>query len=477
MNCGPSRRRPRGERQLQNPHVSQVPTRRSTLPTGRLSSGNCPGQQLRNARLVAGPHVSAAAPESSESGAARMSGRVSGRPALRLSRRRSGLASAPAAYASAACSSHACWPCLAARRASPASVRLVRRAQREVPGLRHDQRLLVDAAGDEHQPLGGARHDPVVGGERRGGQQLGVHHRGDQQRRHVGGDEPGRARAAGPPTRRRAGGRAARRAPTRRRRARAAGPAPAAATGSGPAPSDSSWPTAGPTPRPPRPRPRRGGRRAWRPTPRARRWRARPAAATPPSSPGVVRRSPRSRSIASMPSRAAARADGTPSRACRRASELGVHRGVRLAAADLPGAGSLPEMDDDATAPGALLRAGGRRLPPRSSLVPRRGGRSGWSARTPRRCSSSAPAPASSPRSWSSSATTSTRPNPTRRCSRCCSATCPTCATSESPAPRRSRCRDRRSTSWSRRSRSTGSTTTARCPRSRGCCGPAATSR
>ena len=37
-----------------------------------------------------------------------------------------------------------------------------------MPRFGHDHRLLVDAAGDQHQPLRGARHDAVVGGERCG---------------------------------------------------------------------------------------------------------------------------------------------------------------------------------------------------------------------------------------------------------------------------------------------------------------------
>ncbi len=62
--------------------------------------GDFPGQHYKNARLVARSHVSAAAPESIESGAARTSG--AGQPGVR-----SGLASVPAPYASAACSSQA----------------------------------------------------------------------------------------------------------------------------------------------------------------------------------------------------------------------------------------------------------------------------------------------------------------------------------------------------------------------------------
>ena len=77
--------------QLTDPHVSQVPTRRSTLPTGRCPSGIIPGQQLDDARLVARSHVSAAAPRVLASSGAALHVRA---PVSAVSRR-SGLASAP----------------------------------------------------------------------------------------------------------------------------------------------------------------------------------------------------------------------------------------------------------------------------------------------------------------------------------------------------------------------------------------------
>ena len=89
--------------------------------------------------------------------------------------------------------------------------------------------------GDQHQPLGGPRHEAVVGGERRRGDQVRVHDRGQQQGRRRGraAEQPGHplepfggARVARPPQLRRP-------APCRRRRGCAAGPAPAAATDGG----------------------------------------------------------------------------------------------------------------------------------------------------------------------------------------------------------------------------------------------------
>src|SRR3546814_17687461 len=44
--------------------MEPVPTRRSTLLQGACRFGILPGQQLENARLLSGLHVSAAAPES-----------------------------------------------------------------------------------------------------------------------------------------------------------------------------------------------------------------------------------------------------------------------------------------------------------------------------------------------------------------------------------------------------------------------------
>ena len=82
-----------------------------------------------------------------------------------------------------------------------------------MPGLGHDQRLLVDPAGDQHQPLGGPGDDPVVRGERRGGARSACTTAATSS----AGAEVGRASArprpaAARPPRRRAAGRAGRRA-------------------------------------------------------------------------------------------------------------------------------------------------------------------------------------------------------------------------------------------------------------------------
>ena len=80
---------------------------------------------------------------------------------------RSGLAWAPAVYASAAYSSQACTPAGPPSRVA-VEVRLVlRRAARGARPPGTVERRRVDAAGDHHEPLGGARDDPVVRGERR----------------------------------------------------------------------------------------------------------------------------------------------------------------------------------------------------------------------------------------------------------------------------------------------------------------------
>ena len=99
-----------------------------------------------------------------------------------------------------------------------------------------------------------------------------------------------------------------------RPRARAAGRTPGAATAGSPAPATAATCSAGPRPaRPRRPDPSRTSSRLdVEPASTADAWA--PRSSDSPVCPGSVRRSPRSRSSASMPSRVAANADGTPSR-------------------------------------------------------------------------------------------------------------------------------------------------------------------
>ena len=213
----------------------------------------------------------------------------------------------------------------AARRAPPrrrrrvaAQVRLVRRPQREVPGLRAPPATSRRRPRATSTSRSAARATiPLCDGERRGGGQVGVHDGGDQQGRRrrrsrqqpAERPQPGRRLGVPGPTalvvgQRRRGGqrvqprqrlqrcrgqdrhqrRAARPRPGRRRRGDlVAGARPDLVQARG--------------------RPLEHGRLAWAP-------RSSDSAVCS----GEVRRSPRSRSSTSIPSRAAAYADGTPSR-------------------------------------------------------------------------------------------------------------------------------------------------------------------
>ena len=121
------------------------------------ATGTLPRQQLDVARLVAtASRVSGGIRSPCESGVARMSGRCSARDA--------GWPRPPRCTPRRRSSSQAWTPRAAV--AERAQVRLVLRAQGEVPRLRHHERLLVEAARDQHQPFGGPGDEPVVGGER-----------------------------------------------------------------------------------------------------------------------------------------------------------------------------------------------------------------------------------------------------------------------------------------------------------------------
>ncbi len=113
------------------------------------------------------------------------------------------------------------------------------------------------------------------------------------------------------------------------RRARAAGRTPAPASARAPAPGRAARWRSVPRPAPPRRRCRRGCRRRTPANRPAGRRRGRRAAATRSVCSGDVRRSPRSRSSASMPSRVAAYAEGTPSSPSSQASGSGPAPGCR----------------------------------------------------------------------------------------------------------------------------------------------------
>ena len=224
----------------------------------------------------------------------------------------------PRRSASAAYSSQACTPAAAAVAVAP-QVRLVRRAAG--PGARPPAPPATSRRPRARPAPAARRPGPRSRCARRTAPrstQLGVHDRGHQQRRR----RRSATSAAAPTPRSRVGGLGvprAGRAARRRREPAAASAWSRASACSGERPSagtsaSSSVDTrtaacgdlvAGA---------RRAPRRATTPSPPAPRWRARRAAGTRRSVSGEVRRRPRSRSITSMPSRAAANADGTPSR-------------------------------------------------------------------------------------------------------------------------------------------------------------------
>ena len=468
----PTGRRQR-EQQLQDPHVSRVPTRRSTLPTGRLSSGILPGQQLRDARLVAsGLTCQRRHPNRLESGAARMSGRRSGT----VAGRRSGLASAPGGVGLGGVQQ----PGVHARCAAvavAAQVRLVRRAAargarprarpatsrrrrgRPAPAARRRGRrsrcgrrtaprsassacttAATSSAGadgrrrsrsrDAAQPVGGLgvpRPAELLVGQRAGGGQR---------------VEPGQ--------------RLQRRPAEHRRQRQQLGRHPHRRL-----------------PRPRRPR-RRAPRPASTPTPRAPRSRGRRAAGDSAVVSGEVRRSPRSRSIASMPSRAAANADGTPSRDGQRGTRTRSDGPSTVRLCRATAAQRVACTRWTTTAPrharsfGSVADAYDRGRP----VVPRARRPRGWSAdrrdraRARRRHRQ---ADRAAGRARPRRARHRPRPRDARRAA---ATACPTSATT-----RRRRRGDPAARPVGRRRgraprRSTGSTTTGRCPRSPGCCKP-----
>src|SRR3546814_9847073 len=119
--------------------MEPVPTRRSTLLQGACRFGILPGQQLENARLLSGLHVSAAAPESLRIGCrSHLCLSVPDRALLGRDRIGLGRIEKPGVYAVAA-----------AGVGIGAQVRLIFRAQLQVAGLRDQQGLLVHRS-EEH---------------------------------------------------------------------------------------------------------------------------------------------------------------------------------------------------------------------------------------------------------------------------------------------------------------------------------------
>ena len=168
---------------------------------------------------------------------------------------------------------------LAASVAVATQVRLVRRAQGEVPGLRHDERRRVDSPRDQHQPLGCPGDDPVVrsrtGPTWRGRRAPAPRPSGPARRSPA-------ASATATATARRC--RASQAVPNRRP-ARSTARTPATASGRAPAPATAArCSSARPTERPGRPTPP-APPRARTPIRPARRSRGRPSGATPPSAP------------------------------------------------------------------------------------------------------------------------------------------------------------------------------------------------